>query len=171
MLASSETIRHKWLLMTRCDALWVASQIARLAWPTWGPPGSFRPQVGPMLAPQTLLSELWAYCHQATINEHVSVLLLGRKGEHFRVEGSLIWWGLNKMSFCRRHFLILLVNANICILSEISLMFIQKNTIDNFLTITYCNNYIITLSLHYQDDFIASKLFSDTDGPCHELPY
>ena len=25
-------------------------------WPTWGPPGSCRPQVGPMLAPRTLLS-------------------------------------------------------------------------------------------------------------------
>ena len=24
--------------------------------PTWGPPGSSRPQVGPMLAPKTLLS-------------------------------------------------------------------------------------------------------------------
>ena len=28
---------------------------------TWGPPGSCRPQLGPILAPQTLLSELWRY--------------------------------------------------------------------------------------------------------------
>ena len=32
------------------------SQIARFTWRTWGPPGSCRPQVGPMLAPWTLLS-------------------------------------------------------------------------------------------------------------------
>ena len=32
------------------------SQIARLMGPTWGPPGSCRPQRGPMLAPSTLLS-------------------------------------------------------------------------------------------------------------------
>ena len=31
-------------------------QIARFTWPTWGPPGSCRPQVAPMLAPWTLLS-------------------------------------------------------------------------------------------------------------------
>ena len=31
------------------------SQIAKFMGPTWGPPGSFRPQMGPMLAPWTLL--------------------------------------------------------------------------------------------------------------------
>ena len=36
-----------------------SSQIARLTWLTWGPPGSFRPKVGPMLAPWTLLSGLF----------------------------------------------------------------------------------------------------------------
>ena len=35
------------------------SQMARFMGPTWGPPGSCRPQVGPMLAPRTLLSGLW----------------------------------------------------------------------------------------------------------------
>ena len=35
----------------------IITQIARFMWPTWGPPGSCRPQVGPMLAPWTLL--LW----------------------------------------------------------------------------------------------------------------
>ena len=34
----------------------MASQIARFIWPTWGPPGSCRPQMGPSLAPWTLLS-------------------------------------------------------------------------------------------------------------------
>ena len=32
------------------------SQIARFMWPTWGPPGFCRPQVGLILAPWTLLS-------------------------------------------------------------------------------------------------------------------
>ena len=34
------------------------SQVARFMWPTWAPPVSCRPQVGPMLAPWTLLSGL-----------------------------------------------------------------------------------------------------------------
>ena len=33
-----------------------ASLIAKFMGPTWGPPGSCRPQMGPMLAPWTLLS-------------------------------------------------------------------------------------------------------------------
>ena len=32
------------------------SQVARFVGPTWGPPGSCRPQMGPMLTPWTLLS-------------------------------------------------------------------------------------------------------------------
>ena len=35
------------------------SQIAKLMGQTWGPPGSCRPQMGPMLAPWTLLSGLF----------------------------------------------------------------------------------------------------------------
>ena len=41
-------------------------QIARITWPTWGPPGSCRPQVGPMLAPWTLLSgtyHMLSFCY------------------------------------------------------------------------------------------------------------
>ena len=34
----------------------IQTQTARFMWPTWGPPESCRPHVGPMLAPQTLLS-------------------------------------------------------------------------------------------------------------------
>ena len=33
----------------------LTTQIARFTWPTWGPPGSCRPQVGPMLVPWNLL--------------------------------------------------------------------------------------------------------------------
>ena len=32
------------------------TQIAKFMGPPWGPPGSCRPQMGPMLAPRTLLS-------------------------------------------------------------------------------------------------------------------
>ena len=34
----------------------LVTQIAKFMGPTWGPPGSCRPQMGPMLAPWTLLS-------------------------------------------------------------------------------------------------------------------
>ena len=34
------------------------SQIAKFMEPTWDPPGSCRPQMGPMLAPWTLLAEI-----------------------------------------------------------------------------------------------------------------
>ena len=39
---------------SRIHSLW--TQIAKFMGPTWGPPGSCRPQVGPMLPPWTLLS-------------------------------------------------------------------------------------------------------------------
>ena len=51
--------------ITRTNSKWsivliswahLTSQIARFMGPTWGPPGSCRPQVGPTLAPWTLLS-------------------------------------------------------------------------------------------------------------------
>ena len=37
------------------------SEIAKFMAPTWGPPGSCRPQMGPMLAPQTLLSGMFPF--------------------------------------------------------------------------------------------------------------
>ena len=39
----------------------IITQIAKFMGPTWGPPGTCRPQMGPMLAPWTLLSgkALW----------------------------------------------------------------------------------------------------------------
>ena len=43
--------RRYWIRMTQKQ-----SQIAKFMGPTWGPPGSSRPQMGPMLAPWTLLS-------------------------------------------------------------------------------------------------------------------
>ena len=43
-------------LMGLATQLASAPQIARFMVPPWGPPGSCRPQMGPMLAPWTLLS-------------------------------------------------------------------------------------------------------------------
>ena len=48
------------------------SQTAKFIGPTWGPPGSCRPQMGPMLAPWTLLSgmwcNLWAFQRNLTVS-------------------------------------------------------------------------------------------------------
>ena len=41
---------------TNIHRVHLTTQIARFMRPTWGPPGSFRPQVGPTLATWTLLS-------------------------------------------------------------------------------------------------------------------
>ena len=38
------------------DVTWALTKIAKFMGPTWGPPGPCRPQMGPMLAPWTLLS-------------------------------------------------------------------------------------------------------------------
>ena len=43
------------------------TQIAKFMGPTWGPPGSCRPQMGPMLAPWTLLSG--EACYQLQISQ------------------------------------------------------------------------------------------------------
>ena len=43
-------------------ALTKAPRIARFIGPTWGPPGSCRPQMGPKLAPRTLLSGVVCVC-------------------------------------------------------------------------------------------------------------
>ena len=55
------SIEQAWNLSrtTTYWSLWwtlVLTKIARIMGPTWGPPGSCRPQMGPMLAPWTLLS-------------------------------------------------------------------------------------------------------------------
>ena len=49
----SNAVSH-WLGANLESAL--PAQIARFIWPTWGPPGSWRPLVGPTLAPWILLS-------------------------------------------------------------------------------------------------------------------
>ena len=57
-----------------------STQIARFMGPTWGPPGSCRPQMGPMLAPWTLLSRypsccserwVWKLHNQIAVTSHI----------------------------------------------------------------------------------------------------
>ena len=58
-----QKLKHGWII-TYPSFMWtlsltnagLATQIAKFMGPTWGPPGSCRPQMGPMLAPWTLLS-------------------------------------------------------------------------------------------------------------------
>ena len=45
----------------------ICSQIAKFMGPTWGPPGSCRPQVGPMMAPWTLLSGVLYIAQQGSL--------------------------------------------------------------------------------------------------------
>ena len=51
----------------------IPTQIAMFMVPTWGPPGTCRPQIGPMLAPWTLLSGLYyAHCPYMWIVANIS---------------------------------------------------------------------------------------------------
>ena len=53
------------------------SQIARIMGSTWGPPGSCRPQIGPMLVPWTLLSGLgyWLIDAERACLRHYGVIM------------------------------------------------------------------------------------------------
>ena len=59
------------------------SQIARFTWPTWGPPGPCRPQVGHMLALWTLLSGV-PYLHSLELFVR---LWTGDLAEHSNYQG------------------------------------------------------------------------------------
>ena len=66
------TIKYPWtmiyairVVITYPALVTMTSQIAKLMWPTSGPPGSCRPQMGPILAPWTLLSDTsWFHTQQ-----------------------------------------------------------------------------------------------------------
>ena len=69
----------------------VTSQITRFMGPTWGPPGSCRPQVGPMLASWTLLSGMF------TCLLHSKPYIPGCQWLHSCVMVLTVWW---EMSLC-----------------------------------------------------------------------
>ena len=56
MQKTMQKIWIMWYILYYIVAIFMSSQIAKFMGPTWGPPGSWRPQMGPMLAPSTLLS-------------------------------------------------------------------------------------------------------------------
>ena len=52
------------VVKSRCNInqdIWISSLIARIIGPTWGPSGADRTQVGPILAPWTLLSGMLSF--------------------------------------------------------------------------------------------------------------
>ena len=51
-----DIIGYNYLSMLELKSNPISTQIAKFVVPTWGPAGSSRPQMGPMLAPWTLLS-------------------------------------------------------------------------------------------------------------------
>ena len=59
-LANKKYKSKSWHFTLKYGFTSLPPQIARFMGPTWGPPGSCRPQMGPMLAPWTLLSG--TYC-------------------------------------------------------------------------------------------------------------
>ena len=55
--------------------IWRTTQVARFMWPTWGPPGSCRLQVGPTLAPWTLSSgEPYVMTSNARVPTRVDII-------------------------------------------------------------------------------------------------
>ena len=115
----------------------IAPQIAKFMGPTWGPPGSYRPQMGPMLAPWTLLSGI----NRSIIEWHSGL-------------DKLILWLSNTTNSCiyihiyifrfnslrprryRRHFTdaifkCIFLNENEWISLRISLKFVPKVRINN----------------------------------------
>ena len=68
-MACHQTVTSHYLKFRINDS--IISQIAKFMGPAWGPPGSYRPQLGPMLAPWTLPSGLLMHmCHPASVLEH-----------------------------------------------------------------------------------------------------
>ena len=54
---------------------YITTQIAKFMGPTWGPPGSCRPQMGPVLAPWTLLSgNALIWCQSTRRPRHVCLI-------------------------------------------------------------------------------------------------
>ena len=60
MAQQMEWIYELYLVVLGCGLVFL---IARFMEPKWGPPGSCRPQMGPILAPWTLLLGLVGFIH------------------------------------------------------------------------------------------------------------
>ena len=120
------------------------TQIAKFMGPAWGPPGSCRPQMGPMLAPRTLLSGYTApLTLSACLIDHLMLALItpqrtsqGWLKKHYIQDVSeckLTHLTLDKMAaiFADAIFRCIFVNKKFCILIWILLKFIHKDPIVN----------------------------------------
>ena len=61
-----------WVWLESVATMSLESLIARFMRPTWGPSGADKTQVGPMLAPWTLLSGIWLYVLLVTMTHDTS---------------------------------------------------------------------------------------------------
>ena len=111
------------------------TQIARFMGPTWGPPGSCRPQMGPIMSPWTLLSGN-AFQHTYITHRCSCVMVFQPKIHH----GMDLWHVLilnilrprqNGRLFADDTFKRIFLNENIIISIKISLKFVPKGLIDN----------------------------------------
>ena len=99
------------------------SQIARFMGPTWGPPGSFRPQMGPMLAPWTLLS--WMF------SRHCGNLVLAESCVFCCLRINSLRPRQNRRHFANDVFKCNFLNENVWIPIKNSLKFVPKCPINN----------------------------------------
>ena len=67
----------------------LTSQIAKFMGSTWGPPGSCRPQMGPMMAPWTLLSGLLSTGPLGTTSSEIWIEI---QGQSYRCRYSILQW-------------------------------------------------------------------------------
>ena len=117
-----------WLLQAQA-----ITQIAMFMRPTWGPPGSCWPQMGPMLAPWTLLS---GYLHKWWESLLMNVILNGG-----RKHGKVCVRRRNYHKIC---FIYMWVSMILWCQDNVSLNFLSKLTIHCFIFVEgFCLNFFI----------------------------
>ena len=97
----------------------MTSQIAKFMGPTWGPTGSCRPQMGPMLAPWTLLSGMFR--HWIGVDSSRGDKLGQQEGIRYNDEMIYIYMaplGLFKQSYHLDSYVLLLVRDYLTWLSS-----------------------------------------------------
>ena len=142
-------MRFKWTWIF-IDLRYVLSQITKFTGPTWGPAGSCGPQMGPMLAPRTLL--------------YRSI----ERTSHTHIQGASVKWKLMLRAFGQN-----LVNTEHILpwsrCSVLILFFIKswykrafeiclKHIVDEY-RIAYSTKICITWCMKYRDLWLWIKLF------------
>ena len=90
-----DTFLH-WSLIIR---LYTDTQIAKFMGPTGGPPGSCRPQMGPMLAPWTLFGDQ-GMAYSTPVLRHISYSDLTKKKNISRPHGVIKMYEVFFLSYC-----------------------------------------------------------------------